>query len=885
AVIFQGLTGALNALPGPVKTAIVLFGGLVAAIGPLGIAIGAIGDGWLRVGETLTKAKQAMLAAKAALVANAAAATRDAAANLADAISQKTNAKEALKNAAAQGNRKGIVEGVRAVVAANAAVTAAETAMLKANSGAAAANAGEKTLLTGVTNWLTGSSLALAAALNISNAALLGIVAAAAAIGIVGFALASAFSPANQLTEQTKQLAAETDNAKAKYEKLSAELGADADETLAAKAAYEELDAKLQETSQTVGELAEETNKEVEASREMRANLRSAADEADSSAGKLLNTKDSINELREADDEASKAKLAAYIATLNSEITGYNLTSEDAINQTDKFKNAMADLDEKVRVTKLDSAMEGFITASEKMDELQEQMDKLVEGQIYTVDELKARYESFMAGDITLGADDAAIAWASLDAEMKSVSADMDSYQAKIQANLDKNKAVGEVLRMESQLNLERGAAIAYVNELMGTNIELADVQAEEQAKANDELSAATEEYNTFADAVAEACEKYPELDEVIAESGMSYEALGKWLSDLGITVDDFAQGVEDMAAKASDGFNKIDTESGTSLEDFMANLAANKEAMENWGSDMDTLWDQYGESGNQAVRDFLEFLGEAGPEQANLVHEIVESGNLEQIAEEWAATGKAGREAYVKEIGLTSTEAERIAQEVVETTKKAAEDAAASVGKLSDGVENIPDGEVKIKGNLEETLKKIGTIGDTIKKLPNGSATVSLVDDATWRIKAIRDILHTLTSTWHTVDISVREHASGGIVSDGVRFNAKGGTYDKLISAIPMNAAGALNGIVARPTLTNIGWVGEDGAEAILHMGHAGGAVIPLTNQRYVRPFAQAVAANMGQRPSVTVNMNLNYDASDDAQQMLRDIERGLENYLNLEA
>ena len=69
--------------------------------------------------------------------------------------------------------------------------------------------------------------------------------------------------------------------------------------------------------------------------------------------------------------------------------------------------------------------------------------------------------------------------------------------------------------------------------------------------------------------------------------------------------------------------------------------------------------------------------------------------------------------------------------------------------------------------------------------------------------------------------------------------------------------------------------------------MRNAGGAVVPLTNRRYVRPFAQAVAAEMGggSRPSVTVNMSLNYDASDDAQSMLRDIERGLQDYLNLEA
>ena len=74
----------------------------------------------------------------------------------------------------------------------------------------------------------------------------------------------------------------------------------------------------------------------------------------------------------------------------------------------------------------------------------------------------------------------------------------------------------------------------------------------------------------------------------------------------------------------------------------------------------------------------------------------------------------------------------------------------------------------------------------------------------------------------------------------------ATGGINDTLLHAIPTHAnGGALSGIVTRATLTNQGWVGEDGAEALLRMGHQT-AVVPLTNTRYVRPFAQAVASEM---------------------------------------
>ena len=99
------------------------------------------------------------------------------------------------------------------------------------------------------------------------------------------------------------------------------------------------------------------------------------------------------------------------------------------------------------------------------------------------------------------------------------------------------------------------------------------------------------------------------------------------------------------------------------------------------------------------------------------------------------------------------------------------------------------------------------------------------------------------------------RKSASGAISFAGVSAFARGGVFDKVLARIPMNASGGLNGIVARPTLTNIGWVGEDGAEAILHMRNAGGAVVPLTNRRYVRPFARAVASEMGGGAQVVNN------------------------------
>ena len=63
------------------------------------------------------------------------------------------------------------------------------------------------------------------------------------------------------------------------------------------------------------------------------------------------------------------------------------------------------------------------------------------------------------------------------------------------------------------------------------------------------------------------------------------------------------------------------------------------------------------------------------------------------------------------------------------------------------------------------------------------------------------------------------------------------------------------------------------DGA-TLIGAGEAGPeAIIPLQGQ-FMRPFAHAIAEEMG---GGGITINLNYDASDDANDMLRDITSGI--------
>ena len=114
--------------------------------------------------------------------------------------------------------------------------------------------------------------------------------------------------------------------------------------------------------------------------------------------------------------------------------------------------------------------------------------------------------------------------------------------------------------------------------------------------------------------------------------------------------------------------------------------------------------------------------------------------------------------------------------------------------------------------------------------------------------MKALKEIADYSIPDKH-VHVYIDQH--GTMPSGG---QAAGGINGTLMYRLPMYASGAaLNGIVTRPTFTNQGLVGEAGTEAMLRMGRST-AVVPLSNRRYVRPFARAVAAEIGGNGSTQV-------------------------------
>ena len=132
-------------------------------------------------------------------------------------------------------------------------------------------------------------------------------------------------------------------------------------------------------------------------------------------------------------------------------------------------------------------------------------------------------------------------------------------------------------------------------------------------------------------------------------------------------------------------------------------------------------------------------------------------------------------------------------------------------------------------------------------------TTTVNVTDNASGPLSGIMNMLNRLSGrtvhSYAVTHISEARNAAGGI-------------------AIPKHADGGF-GVATRPTLTTAGWVGEDGWEAI----------VPLSNKKYVRPFAQAVAAEVNAAHGGDV-INITANGSPDPREQAREIRREIHAY-----
>lgn len=166
--------------------------------------------------------------------------------------------------------------------------------------------------------------------------------------------------------------------------------------------------------------------------------------------------------------------------------------------------------------------------------------------------------------------------------------------------------------------------------------------------------------------------------------------------------------------------------------------------------------------------------------------------------------------------------------------------------------------------GSIMDSLGRIYDVKTDLDSLPPEVLALINVDagDAESKIGATEDGLNGLDGRKASVGLYANDYASSKITSVKEELNKLNGRTvrsDIYVYTHEKQATGGMNGrpvipkhatgyIATGPTLTNQGWIGEDGVEAVANWA-TGGAVVPLTNKRYMLPIADAIAEGMSQR------------------------------------
>lgn len=177
---------------------------------------------------------------------------------------------------------------------------------------------------------------------------------------------------------------------------------------------------------------------------------------------------------------------------------------------------------------------------------------------------------------------------------------------------------------------------------------------------------------------------------------------------------------------------------------------------------------------------------------------------------------------------------------------------AVSSIADLNKRIASVPKSTTtKIQANVLNK-DRVDALKQAIDKVPKNT-TAKLAASVTGKsdVDALINKLIRYDGTTYTVTLKTKYTSEGS--KPALPGESATGAYIPP-NKIPRHAAG----IFTAPTLTNIGWVGEDGAEL-----YSGNSLVPLTNRKYSMPYiddiSDAVArkigpANGGNQITVTV-------------------------------
>jgi chromosome segregation ATPase len=363
-------------------------------------------------------------------------------------------------------------------------------------------------------------------------------------------------------------------------------------------------------------------------------------------------------------------------------------------------------------------------------------------------------------------------------------------------------------------------------------------------AKAHKELDKA----NKVMDEAAAAQEEFERRSSAVSgDVTGNMKRLSKAVSDFGGSDVDFNKIADGLAAihVSADEMNDVDmsalvasfSDMDGSMEQIIATLEAGGVQMNTWNAALEQAPGAAENMSSLTAAAFQSMYQIAG-QDINATMTLIAGLDMVQVGDKTFYIGDNGSiidskgKIYDIEADLASIPDEVITQYYVDDAE-AAQKTLDAKAKLEDVNKQAPKPKIEVDDKAtpktESLQKKLGVLGSS-----KANPTANLRDNASDGVNALRTRLRNIDGMSSTVYITTVERtvkqATGGLNSRPV---------------IPRHASGY---IATGPTLTNQGWIGEDGIEAVANWA-TGGAVVPLTNRKYMLPIADAIADGMVSR------------------------------------
>ena len=371
-----------------------------------------------------------------------------------------------------------------------------------------------------------------------------------------------------------------------------------------------------------------------------------------------------------------------------------------------------------------------------------------------------------------------------------------------------------------------------YEAEVANTGVALSDLEGkmssaqaelDKNKQTLEDAAKAEEEYNKRTETVtSDVTGNMKKLSDAFTELGgddAGFNAMAEGLEAIHVSAEEL-DGV-DMSSLAS-GF---DSANG-SMEQIVATLEAGGVHMDTWNSALEQAPGAAENMGNLTAAAFDSMYNMAG-QDINATMTLIAGLDSVQVGD---------KTFYIGDNGSVT-------------------DSQGKVYDLQKDINQLPKQVTsKLKVDNSDAKKKTKEVDSALDKTgkKNPKPKISASDSASTTISNVNRKLNLLNGKTATTYIRT-------VTKNVPKTQATGGMNSRPV--IPEHATGY---IATGPTLTNQGWIGEDGIEAVANWA-TGGAVVPLTNKRYMLPIADAIADGMSRRmgnftngaPQVSVVIN----------------------------